>query len=308
MWLDALLLLAFGGYAAVGAWRGPAESALRLGAWVVGYGAAFEAGAWLGAPLAAALGIAPFLGAPLVGTVAFLAVQVLTALAVARVRRDAEAPGLPGRALGAALGATRGAVVAVLLGWLALVADGLRAEGLSALPAVGDSALGRASGRVVERGAELVLGAGRPESRAVAALVGRPAETVAAWRSVLEHPRFRDVQSDDAFWRDVEDGDLEAAQNRPSYRALVADAGLRQELGRLGLVTPAAAAHPIAFERELGAALGEAAARVSALRDDPEVQRLLADPEVRRLFERRDALGLLAHPGFERLLRRATAS
>jgi hypothetical protein len=235
-------------------------------------------------------------------------VQVLVSLAVARVRRDAGASGLPGRALGAALGATRGAVVAVLIGWLALVGDGLRGSGLAALPAVGDSALGRASGRVVERSTELALGAERPEARALAALLGRPAETLAAWRGVLEHPRFRALQGDGAFWRDVEDGDLEAAQGRPSYRALVADAEIRQELGRLGLVTPGAAAHPIAFERELGAALGEAASRVSTLRDDPEVQRLLDDPEVRRLLERGDALGLLAHPGFERLLRRAAAS
>jgi hypothetical protein len=308
MGLDALLLLILGAYAAAGAWRGPAESALRLAAWGLGYAAAFGAATWLGAPLAEALGVAPLLGLPLAGSAAFLGVQALAQLAIARLRREPGTPALPGRTLGAVLGAARGAVVVVLLGWLALLADGLRAQGLASLPAVGDSALGRASGLVVERSAEAALGAGRPEARALAALVARPAQTAAAWRALLAHPRLVALQADAGFWRDVEAGALDAARSRPSFRGLVGDAALRHELGRLGVVTAEAAAHPVAFERALGAALGEAAARVAALRDDPSLQALLADPEVRALLERGDALRLLAHPGFQDLLRRAGAS
>lgn len=308
MWLDAILLLVLGAYAAVGAWRGPAESALRLGAWVLGYGAAWLAATSLGAPLAEALGLAPLLGLPLAGCGAFLAVQVCAHVAIARVRSAGAAPALGGRVLGAALGAARGAVVVVLLGWLALVGDGLRAQGVAGLPAAGGSALGRASGALVERSALAALGGERPEARAVAALVARPAETVAAWRDLLAHPSLAALQADAGFWRDVEAGDLAGARTRSSFRALTADAALRRELGRLGLVTAAGAAHPVAFERELAAALGEAAERVSALRDDPEVQALLADPEIRARLERGDALGLLAHPGFQGLLRRVSAS
>jgi len=308
MWLDALLLGALAAYAGVGAWRGPVESALRLSAWIAGYAAAWLAARALGAPLAHVLGIAPLLGFPLAGTTAFLATQVAFLLAILRTRRDGSPPAFAGRAVGAALGAARGAVIVVLLGWLATLGEGLRAQGVVALPALGDSTLGRASESLVERGTELALGAGRPEARAVAALVARPAETAAAWRDLLAHPRFAAVQSDTGFWRAVEAGDLAGARGAASFRALVADVSVRAELGRLGLVSPAAAAYPIAFERELSAALGSAASRVATLRDDPEVQALLADPDVRELLERGDALRLLAHPGFQTLLRRAGAS
>lgn len=308
MWLDALLFGALAAYAALGAWRGPVESALRLGSWVAGYGAAWLAARALGAPLADALGIAPLLGFPLAGSVAFLATQAAFHAAILRARRDASPPAFSGRAAGAVLGAARGAVIVVLVGWLATLGEGLRAQGLLAFPAVGDSALGRASGELVERGTELALGAGRPEARAVAALVARPAETAAAWRDLLAHPRFAALQGDTGFWRAVEARDLAAARDAASFRALVADASVREELGRLGLVSAGAAAHPIAFERELTAALESASARVARLRDDPEVQALLADPDVRGLLERGDALRLLAHPGFQSLLRRAAAS
>jgi hypothetical protein len=307
MAVDLALLALLAAYAAAGAWRGPAESGLRLAGWAGGYLAAWLAATRLGEPLAGALGLAPLLGMPLAGTAAFLAVQAGVAVGVARVQRTGAPEGLPARTLGAALGAARGAVVVVLVGWLALLAEGLRAQGVAGLPALGESALGRASGQVVERSA-LALAGARPEARAAAALVARPAESIAAWRALLAHPRVLALQADAAFWRAVEAADLEAARRRPSFRALAGDAGLRAELGRLGLVSAAASAHPIAFERELERTLAEVAGRVAALRDDPEVQALLADPEVRALVQRGDALRLLAHPGFQTLLERVRAS
>jgi hypothetical protein len=308
MVLDAVLLAVLALYAGLGAWRGPAESALRLGAWVAGYGAAWLAALSLGAPLASALGVAPLFGAPLAGAAAFLVVQALAHLAIVRVRRDAEAPAFPGRAAGAVLGAARGAVVVVVLGWLASVGAGLREHGIAALPWLERSALTDASGRVVERTAQLALGSERPEARAVAALVARPAETVAAWQEIVAHPRLVALQQDAGFWHAVEAGALDVAQERDSFRALAADPALRAELGRLGLVSPGATVHPAIFEREVSAALAEAASRVATLRDDPEVQALLADPEVRALLARGDALQLLVHPGVQSLLRRAGAS
>jgi hypothetical protein len=73
-------------------------------------------------------------------------------------------------------------------------------------------------------------------------------------------------------------------------------------------VEPAAAEHPIAFERALGEALTEASVRLEAMRSDPEVRALFEDPEVLGLVERRDALGLLGHPRFQSAIRRAGAS
>jgi len=307
MLLDLVLVAALAAFAAAGAWRGPAETGLRLAGWIAGYGAAWLAATRLGPAVADALGVAPLVGLPLAGMGGFVAMQALVHVAVVLLRRDAEPPGPAGRVLGALLGAARGGVVVVLLGWLALLAEGMRAQGVAGLPATGDSAVGRASGLVVERAATALAGE-RPEARAVAALVGRPAESIAAWRDVLAHPRVVALQSDPAFWHALEVGDAAAARARPSFRALAGDASLREELGRLGVVSPGAAINPGAFARELEAALTEAAARVAALRDDPEVEAFLADPEVRALLQRGDALRLLAHPGFQSLLRRASAS
>jgi hypothetical protein len=38
--------------------------------------------------------------------------------------------------------------------------------------------------------------------------------------------------------------------------------------------------------------------RIRGLRDDPELQKLIADPEVASLIQSGDTLALLGHPGF----------
>jgi uncharacterized membrane protein required for colicin V production len=310
VWLDLLLFAVFLAFALLGAWRGALESGLRLAAWVCGYAAAILAAALGGEALASALGTALWLGMPLAGTLAFVATQALFAVAIAIARRrGAETErGAGDRILGAAFGATRGALLALLIGWLGLLGDALRSEGmLTALPPLEGSVGAHWSGLVAESGATAALGHD-PGARAVAALAARPRETLTSLRSVIEHPRVIALQRDGDFWLAVEAGDVEAALSRPSARALTSDAALRRELASLGLVERAAAEHPIAFERALGDALGEVSVRLAELRNDPEVRALLEDPEVLGLVERGDALGLLAHPRFQSVIRRASAS
>lgn len=311
VWLDALLFAVLLAFTLLGAWRGALESGLRLAGWIGGYAVAVAAAAWLGAPFGRALGLPAWLGLPLAGTAAFVVVQLVfaVAIAIARRRRQDREPGGLDRALGAALGACRGALVVVLLGWLGLMADALRSEGaLASLPSSESSAAARWSGVVIESGASAVLGSGDPGARAAVALVTRPTAALGAARSVLAHPRMVALQRDPAFWSHFEAGEVEAALALPSARALVADAGLRRQLGTLGLVDRAAAEHPVAFERALEEALREASVRVARLRRDPEVRALLEDPEVLERVERGDAFGLLTHPRFQRVLQRASAS
>jgi hypothetical protein len=218
---------------------------------------------------------------------------VIFAVAIAIVRRRREESETSGsdRALGAALGACRGALVVVLLGWLALMAEALRSEGaLTALPS------------------SAVLGTGDPGARAAVALVARPTATLSAFRSLLAHPRMVALQRDTEFWKRFETGDIEAALARPSAPTVIADAGLRRQLAALGLVDRAAATHPIAFERALADALSEASGRIARLRSDPAVRALLEDPEVVERVERGDAFGLLTDPRFQKALERARAS
>jgi membrane protein required for colicin V production len=304
------VLLVFG---LLGAYRGALESGVRLLSWIAAYALAVLAATYLGSALAGALGLAPLAGIPLAGTLAFLATQVVFGVAIAmlRRRREGSEPSGADRALGATFGVARGAVAVVLLGWLALLADTLRSEGVAApvpLPDASGSRVARWSGVVVEAATVEVLGPGEPGARAAAALVARPRESLEALRGVLEHPRFLALQRDSHFWVHVAEGEVEAALARPAARALAADPELRRELAALGLVTPAAADHAIAFERELEGVLRAAGEGIAALRRDPSFEALLRDPEVAALVERRDALGLLAHPGLQSLLRRARAS
>jgi uncharacterized membrane protein required for colicin V production len=310
VWLDAILLAVFTGFALIGAFRGALESGLRLAGWVLGYAAAFAAASAGGEALAGALGAPVWLGMPLAGTIAFLATQALFAVAisVARRRRE-EAPNGLDRALGAAFGAARGALFALLIGWLGLLADGLRSQGmLTSLPPLESSVGARWSGVLAAEGTAAALGRGDPGARAAAAMAAHPRQTLETMKDLLEHPRVVALQRDGDFWREVEAGEIEAALARPSARALTGDVGLRRDLAALGLVERAAAEHPIAFERALGDALGEASARLAKLRSDPEVRALFEDPEVLGLVERGDALGLLAHPRFQSVIRRASAS
>jgi membrane protein required for colicin V production len=310
VWLDLVLLAVFLVFALLGAWRGALESGLRLAGWIAGYVAAAAAAAMAGDAVAAAVGVPDWLGMPLAGTLAFFATQLLfaVAIAIARRRRDEAERGPGDRILGAAFGAARGALLALLIGWLALLGDALRSQGmLAALPPLDASLGAQWSGRVVESGTAAALGAD-PGARAVAALAARPRETLDSLRAVVEHPRVVELQRDSEFWLEVEAGDVERALARPSAQALTGDVELRRELASLGLVDRAAAEHPVAFERALAEALGEVSVRLAALRSDPEVRALLEDPEVLGLVERGDALGLLSHPRFRSVIARASAS
>lgn len=311
MWLDLLLLLVLLGFTLLGAWRGALESGLRLSGWIAGYLAAALAARFAGDGVAALFGAPGWLGMPLAGIFAFLAVQIAFAIAIvfARRRREQSEPGSGDRALGALFGAARGGLLIVLVGWLALFADALRAQGVAAgVPALEGSRAARMSGLVVEEAAGAALGRSDPGARAATALAAHPRRTLETLEDVLAHPLVLNLQSDAAFWQRVEAGNVNAALELPSARALVLDAELRGQLASLGLVDAAAATQPAAFERALAEALDAAARRLAELRSDPEMRALLEDPEVQGLVERRDAFGLLTHPRFQSLIRRATTS
>lgn len=310
MWLDLLLLAVLLAFTLLGAWRGALESGLRLSGWIAGYAAAALAAHSAGGSVAALFGVPAWLGIPLAGIFAFLAVQIAFAIAIvfARRRREQAEPGNGDRALGALFGAARGGLLIVLAGWLALCADAFRDRGLAGLPALEGSRAVRWSGLVVEEAAGAALGRSDPGVRAATALAAHPRRTLETVEDVLAHPLVLNLQSDAAFWKRIEAGDVDAALELPSARALVLDAELRGQLASLGLVEAAAATQPAAFERALADALGAASRRLAELRSDPEMRALLEDPEVLGLVERRDAFGLLTHPRFQSLIRRASAS
>jgi len=318
MWLDVFLVGLLAVFALLGSWRGALESGLRLVALAASYGAAvFAAGRW-GPGVAEALGVPPLLGMPLAGTAAFLGCHLLfhVVLVLARSADRDRRAGLPrtsgDRALGGIFGLARGAIFALLLAWLGLVAGVLRetqAPVAAVLPDPTESALAQWSGRVVGAGAREAFGGDASPGAAFAgALAANPADTLVAARRVLAHPGIVELQRDGEFWNLLENGSADFALARPSYRALAADPGLRAELASLGMIDAEAASDPSAFTAALRPALEEVGARLARLRTDPEVQALLHDPEIAGLIEQGDTLGLLTHPSFQDLVRRVTTS
>ena len=318
MVFDALLILLLAVFALLGAWRGAVESGLRVAALAASYGAAVLAATKSGPAVAEALGIPPLLGMPLAGTAAFLACHVLfhVMLVIARSADRERRAGLPrsgaDRLFGAVFGVARGAVFAVLLAWLGLIAGALRqtSEPVAALvPDPGESALAQWSGRLVGEGARQALGGDSSPGAAFAgALAARPADTLVVARRVLAHPGIVQLQRDAEFWALLEGGASDRALSRQSFREIAADTGLRDELAALGMIDQEAAADPTAFTAALRPALEEVGSRLARLRSDPQIRALLQDPEIAGLLERGDTLGLLTHPSFQDLVRRVTTS
>jgi uncharacterized membrane protein required for colicin V production len=314
MWLDLVALGLLAGFALVGAARGGLIAGLSLLGLLLAYGSAVLAASLLGAPLARTLDTSELLAAPLAGSLGFVAGYAITAVVAALVRRrELEREGLSrsprDRFLGAVFGAGRGCLVVLLLAWLALWVDALRETGRApGLPALGPSAAAAVTGAVVEAGVTAALGDGDPAGRVIARMAARPGSTLAGMQGLLGSPAVEALRSDATFWTHVEWGNVDAALHRVSALRLARDDELRSRLAELGLVDEAAAHDPAVFREELAAVLHEVGPRIRALRNDPELRRLLDDPEVVALVTSGDHVGLVAHPGFQRVVSRALAT
>ena len=314
MWLDALALVLLGIFTLMGAQRGALASGLSLFTLAAAYAGAILLGPSVGAGVAESFDVPAFLGAPIGGAVVFLAVFVAMAMvsytlrSVERSRRAGRPRARWNRALGGAFGATRGAVIVLLLGWLALWVDALRVSGaVSNLPETGSSSLAAVTASVVETGVGAALADSGPAGRVAARVAARPALAVEQVQRVIDHPRIDELREDRAFWVYVESGAVDAAMNRTSFLRITYDDALRSDLALLGLVDSAAADDTLAFRLALGEVLREVGPRIRGLSSDPQVRQLLEDPEVVQLVQWGDTLALLRHPGFQRVVSRVMA-
>jgi membrane protein required for colicin V production len=308
MWLDLVALAILAVFAGIGAARGALRTGMGLLALVVGYVAAIFLARPLGALIAASFSISEWLAVPLGGTAGFAIGYAGTALTGALLRRFTESPGGErsprDRFLGACFGALRGALVVLMVSWLALWLDAMRETGGGApVPPVAESAAARVTGEVVERGIGAALG-DQPGGRMAARLAARPAATIADMEEVLESESIEGLRSDAGFWAEVEQGDVDAALARTSFRLLASDPDVRSRLADLGMVREEAAADAQAFREDVAEVLHQVAPRIRGLKEDPEVQALVGDPEVVAMLESGDTLGLLGHPGFRELVDR----
>jgi hypothetical protein len=309
--VDLLSLAILAAYVGIGARRGALAGALRIFALVAAYGASLLAGAALGDAAAAQLAVAPFLGAILVGTIAFLVTMFILGLLSRRLlAHDRSGSGEESlstleRLGGALIGGLRGAAVVLLLGWFAIWVDGVAAAlPTPVLPRLGPSYGGQMAQRAVEAGAGLVVDRSSLGGRVTVQLLAHPGDAVQGLKGTLVNGRWEALRDDAAFWEAFGNGDLDSALARGSFRSLPYDPELRQDFAGMGLVSQGAGENPQTFEREIVEIARQVAPRLAGLRSDPQFQSLAQDPKVRSALERGDRWALFTDPRVQLLAKR----
>lgn len=312
MWLNALALVLLTIFMVLGAVRGGFRAGMGLLALAVGYALAIFAAAAAAPTVAGITGVSELMAIPLAGSLLFLVGYSTIAILglVLRRRGIGEGPSSArDRFFGAIFGGVRGLLVVLLVAILAHWVDALRVIGQEPpLPPVGDSLAGRVSADVVEAGLGAALSDAGAAGRVAARIAARPAASLGDMQAVIDDPVVTGLREDPLFWTFVEHENVDGALNLRVARRLIDDAGLRQRLAGLGLVSEDAVTDPNVFRDELGSVLAEVGPRVRSLREDPELQELMQDPEVVAMVQSGDTLGLLAHRRFRALVQRAAAT
>jgi uncharacterized membrane protein required for colicin V production len=315
MWLDGIALLVLGIFAGMGMLRGGLVTAMGLLSLAVAYAAAVATASRFGPEVAQWIRIPEFLGLPLAGMagflVAYLAMGLLTGFLRRRSehRRRGQRRSTRDRFAGAIFGTARGALIVLLLSWLAIWVDALRATGtLEGLPEIGDSTAAAVTESVVETGVQAALSDAGPAGHLMARVAARPGPAVTDVQAVLAHPRIEDLSDDRLFWTYVENGSVESALNQGSYVRIVQDEELRRRFADLGLIDESAADDPRAFREASADVLRAVGPRLRGLRDDPELARLMEDPEVVAMVEAGNTWALVGHSGFQQLVARVASN
>jgi uncharacterized membrane protein required for colicin V production len=313
MWLNALAAIVLAACIAAGAWSGALATGLRIATLALAYTAAVVLGPAFAPQLGAWFGLGGLLGTVVAGSAMFVVAYLVLGIAARFARRlgPRENTGRSprDRFLGATFGAVRGALLALMVVYLAMWFDALRATGTAAvLPEIGDSIAADVTSGVVQSAIESAVDTNEPAARFTARFAAHPAASATELQSIFDDPAFARLRSDARFWNEVEDGNLDAALQRNSFFNIAGDAQLRRKAANLGLVSEEAALDADSFRQSVAQVLEQIGPRLRGLHRDPAVQELLADPAVVAMLESGDTLGLLAHPKFRELVSRVSAA
>jgi hypothetical protein len=294
---------------AAGAWNGALATGLRIATLALSYGLAAVLGPVLAPTFSARLGGGDLIATVASGTVVFVVAYVGLGIAARFARRLGPRENVGrsprDRFLGASFGAVRGALVAMMVVYLAMWFDALRTTGTAeVLPEIGDSVAADLTGGVVESVLASAVDTTDPGARFVTRFAARPAAAAGELQGILDDPSFVRLRNDTRFWNDIEDGNVQTALQRSSFAGLAENAQLRQKAALLGLVSDDAALDADAFRKSIAQVFEEIGPRLRGLRDDPAVKELLADPEVVAKLQSGDTIGLLAHAKFRELVAR----
>jgi hypothetical protein len=322
MLLDFILVGILGLFVGFGLLRGALVTGTKLAVLVLAYLTAVWAAQHLGIEMAQEMGWPEILGPPLAGSLGFIlgyviagvASSLLTSWDRARVVLKGGSRGGLDRLLGGFFGGVRGAMVVLLLAWLAIWLDAGRDLGVLPLfgdhvPETSDSRVAFVTEKVVESAVESALstddGDGR-SARVAARIAASPASALAGLRNLLDGERIAELQQDPLFWTLIENGATERATNRLSFYRIAQDGEMRQSLADLGIISPEAAKDVDVFSEEARTVLASVGPRLKGLRDDPELQQLAEDPKIVALLESGDTLALIQNPQIQGLVDRVS--
>ena len=309
MWLDGLALLLLAIFAWLGARRGALATGLSLAGIVCGYAAALFAGRYLGGIAADLCGVSPFFGAPIAGTLAFVLVTLGFAIVSFVLRRRSDSAPTAGSWIGGAcFGALRGSLLVLMIGVLALWTDAMPqlADRSASDEPTAETPLRSVARAAVTAGVATALG-DTPGADLAAHALAQPGEAIEQLRALAAMPEIAALAGDREFWANVEAGAVQTALVQPSFQKIQWNAELRHQLAAVGFVDEISAGDPAIFALEMRGALEKIGPRLRQLREDPDLARLANDPAVVDLVQRRDVIGLLANPGFQRVLTHALA-
>lgn len=317
MLLDVLFIGLLSALGALGAWRGAVASGSGLVALLAGYAGgilgAARASAWVERTLVVSPLVAPAIAGTLGFVAAWLVVSSLSGVLLAWDRSRVEASGRGGvdRALGGLFGLARGGLVVVLLtilvSWIDAGRDLGALVGWEALPDAEASSVVGASGALVEAAVAGALSEAGPAGDVAARLVGRPGESLAKARQLLDDERLNALFTDKLFWTAVQNDSVDYALNRSSVRMIVLDPEMRARFADLGLVGDEARDDPDLFRDRMAEVLAEVGPRIARLQHDPEMQALAEDPQILALLESGNTLGLITHPRIRELVQRLSS-
>jgi uncharacterized membrane protein required for colicin V production len=313
MWLNVVALVVLLACIAAGAWSGALATGLRIATIVLAYAAAVLLGPATAPAIGGSLGLGDPLATLASGSVVFAIVYAVLAIAARFARRLGPRENVGrsprDRFLGGCFGAIRGALIALMVVYLAMVLDALRATGAApVVPEIGDSVAADVTSGVVKGALESTIDTSDPAARVATHFAARPAVAAAEIQRLIDDPNVARLRSDSRFWSDVEQGHVDSALQRDSFLSLSEDPDLRRKAANLGIVSEDAVADPSLFRASLVQVVEDVAPRLRNLRNDPAVQQMLGDPAVMEMLERGDTIGLLAHPKFRELVSRLSAA
>ena len=194
---------------------------------------------------------------------------------------------------GGFVGALVGVLLAIIIVWsFAFVRDMMPSATIETTAIEPSSGVETLANRVAGGAVSAALNAGSatPEvARLSAVLAASPAEVTQRTQRLLQSDEFQALMQDPSNQRALDSGNPERVRQLPAFRALAVNADL------LALADMAGLADGDDLEAELARQLTDIWGRAQRVKNDPQVQAILADPEFRTALNSGNPVDLLTN-------------